>query len=263
MEKKMKEFIDIVNEHEANPWIQEIEKEREEATGLSKNTLATIDFSFVKADEENENLRVYPEDVVKKSIGEFEEHIEKSPVAGCLDHPIGANSELAKVSHVLTNVRYDEQTKKGRATAAILNTQKGKDLLTLINSGMKIGASMRGIGETDQLGNVKPGYQLHSIDIVCNPSFGSAAQISNANLVYESGNAILEGMPQLTVEDTITVRYSRALELGYQGDLQQYKEEVLGLSMNDKIAVRYSKALEAGYKKSLSEFKEEILKTKK
>ncbi len=220
-----KEFFDIMDEEESDPFCELIEEDQR--VGANKNVLGILRFNFAVGEKQNKNNRIYSSEILKRELNKLKERIVKNKIGGCLDHPIGASSELSKISHLITDVKWDAEKKKAKAEASVLNTQKGRDLMILLNSGMKLGASMRGTGEVDQFGMVQKGYELHSVDLVANPSFGSAASISSANLVYESGNAILEGRPMLTVEDTIAIRYEQALRAGFRGGLLEYKTKVL------------------------------------
>lgn len=145
----------------------------------NKNILKKMKFNYVKADEMCANDRIYDEKIIARDAVRFNEELKKSNIAGQLNHPqIGGASELDKISHVITGVSYDPETKLGIAEAAILNTTKGKDLLTLINSNVKLGASMRGAGTVGYNHHVNDDFQLLSIDLVSNPSFGKNVMIS-------------------------------------------------------------------------------------
>ncbi|MDH5769264.1 MAG: hypothetical protein OEZ31_09960, partial [Nitrospirota bacterium] len=165
-----KEFLEILGDEETAAWYEVLEEE--DRTGPAKNILGVLRFSFAKGDTQNSNKRIYPSEILEREVAKMKEKIEKTKVTGCLDHPISVNSELARISHLITDISWDADKRKARAEAAILATEKGRDLLTLLSSGIRLGASMRGTGQTDQFGTVQKGYELHSVDLVANPSFG-------------------------------------------------------------------------------------------
>lgn len=155
------------------------------------NVLAGIEIPFVKADFENNNKRIYPENVVTQNLKRFNDDLQKSKIAGQLNHPITSGTQLDKIGHVITSVEYDKESKMGKAKALILNTTAGRDLKTLIDTEVPFGASMRGYGTVNKrTGIVNDDYKLGTIDLVSNPSFGSQVAITRANLI-ESGNSIL------------------------------------------------------------------------
>jgi len=78
-----------------------------------------------------------------------------------------------------------DKDKVAWAEAKILPTTRGKDALTIIKSNVKIGASLRGFGEIDSSGKVKPGLEVRAVDLVVDPSFGADATITQKN-VYEA-----------------------------------------------------------------------------
>lgn len=156
----------------------------------NKNILKSLKFNFVRADKENSNKRIYGNDLVMKEIRNFDNRLNKSGIAGQLNHPRLTGSELDKISHVITNASYNPKTKLASAEAQILNTTKGKDLLTLINSGVRLGASMRGLGTVSGK-QINDDWKLLSIDLVENPSFGSDTMITKSNLI-ESGNSAFD-----------------------------------------------------------------------
>lgn len=146
-----------------------------------KNFLARIIFPWSRADVLNLNNRIYPKEVLSTAVENLDKEIKKANVAGTIEHPGGIHSRLDKVSHVLEKV----WMKSGRALAQIriLNTTAGRDTMTLIKSGVKVGASSRGIGEVGYGRKIQPGLVIKSIDLVSAPSFGKDAQITQANII--------------------------------------------------------------------------------
>ena len=146
-----------------------------------KNFLGRIIFPWSRADVLNLNNRIYPKEVLSTAVENLDKEIKKANVAGTIEHPGGIHSRLDKVSHVLEKV----WMKSGRALAQIriLNTTAGRDTMTLIKSGVKVGASSRGIGEVGYGRKIQPGLVIKSIDLVSAPSFGKDAQITQANII--------------------------------------------------------------------------------
>jgi hypothetical protein len=76
-----------------------------------------------------------------------------------------------------------DENKVAWARASILDTQKGRDTLKIIKSGVTIGASLRGFGEVDKEGKVKPGLQVKTVDLVVDPSFGADARVDQSSVI--------------------------------------------------------------------------------
>jgi hypothetical protein len=186
--------------------------------------LAKMKYVFIVGDKKNKNDRTYSSEILSKAISDFGKGLKEKNIAGQLNHPaLSSHTELDKISHVITDVEWDEKGKRGIATSSILSTSKGKDLKVLIDNNVALGASVRGKGELDSLGNVKPGYELASIDLVSAPSYGDDTAITKSNLI-ESANSIFE--KTLTENQKLELRFEHARSAGYRGDFQQFKEEM-------------------------------------
>lgn len=157
-------------------------------------SLGTLEFPWGRSDEENKNGRTYPHGVLAPAVAALGKRIESAKVAGQSDHPLGGGgTRLSDVSHVLDAVWMDGKTAMARAS--ILDTQKGRDALTVINSDVKIGASLRGFGEVKN-GKVQPGLEVRGIDLVMNPSFPTAS-IDKASVI----ESYMPGEEGISAED--------------------------------------------------------------
>ncbi len=155
-----------------------------------KQFQARLEFAFGVRDKKNLNGRTYRGETWDPAVENFGEELKSAWKLGDLDHPDSGGTALASASHLLSKVWLDEDG-KGMAEAFILNTSKGNDFLTILKSKVKIGASIRGVGEVDSNGFVKPGLKIRAIDFVESPSFGDHASIDQSNLM-ESYSPIIE-----------------------------------------------------------------------
>jgi len=150
-----------------------------------EGVLAKIKFPFGKADTVNKNNRCYPLEVFSTAVKNLGEKIKSAFVPGMADHPVGVSgTQLSGISHILTDVWLENG--KAWASANILSTSKGSDILKVLKSGVQMGSSLRGSGEVDKNGMVKPGLVIDSVDLVCNPSFSDDARVGIDNIVCES-----------------------------------------------------------------------------
>lgn len=171
----MKKYKDLFD---SKVWLTEAKEKDPEFLG-------TLIFSFGKSDVFNLNHRYYPHKTFLAAVNGLNTRIQASPVPGMADHPTGGGGTLlGGVSHILTKTWMDKD-KVAWAEAKILPTTRGKDALTIIKSNVKIGASLRGFGEVDSGGKVKPGLEVRAVDLVVDPSFGADAMITQKN-VYEA-----------------------------------------------------------------------------
>ncbi len=145
------------------------------------NVLKTLEFSWGESDKENKNHRTYPDKVFRPAVEALGFRIESTKVPGQSDHPIlGGGTRLSDVSHILTKVWMDGNTAMARAD--LLKTDAGRNTLRVIESNVKIGASLRGFGEIDKDGKVKPGLEIKTVDLVVDPSF-PIASIDQSNVI--------------------------------------------------------------------------------
>ena len=154
----------LITEHYDN-----LEYITEEKDG-SKNTF--IEGVFMQAESKNRNGRIYPKETLFKAVEKYiAEQVKPGRAVGELDHPDGPQINLDKVSHKITELRFSGNDVVGKAQ--VLNTPMGQIVEGLIEGGVKLGVSSRGMGtvESTQQGSVvKPDYSLATVDIVQDPS---------------------------------------------------------------------------------------------
>ena len=131
-----------------------------------------IEGVFMQSESENRNKRIYPKQVLAEAVNKYvTEQVKTGRAVGELDHPAGPTINLDKVSHKITNLKFEGNNVVGRAL--ILDTPMGKIVKGLIDGGVKLGVSSRGMGTVENKGNktyVKDDYILSTVDIVQDPS---------------------------------------------------------------------------------------------
>ena len=138
-----------------------------------KNKQQYIKGIFMQSDIQNQNGRVYPYNVLKKQVKEFNEKFVKQDRAlGELGHPSGPTVNLDRVSHIITELHEDGKNFIGKAK--IIDTPNGKIVKNLLESGVRLGVSSRGLGsiKTNKSGvnEVQGDFVLSTVDIVSDPS---------------------------------------------------------------------------------------------
>ena len=136
-----------------------------------KKTMA-IEGVFMQANKKNRNGRVYPKQTLFSAVEKYvAEQVSKGRAVGELDHPEGPQINLDKVSHKITELKFDGDDVVGKAQ--VLNTPMGKIVEGLIEGGVKLGVSSRGMGTVENKEGatfVNDDYILATVDIVQDPS---------------------------------------------------------------------------------------------
>ena len=132
-----------------------------------------IEGVFLQSEIKNRNGRMYPFQVLEKEVNRYnEEYIKTSRALGELGHPDGPTVNLDRVSHRITTLKAEGNNFIGRAQ--ILNTPNGNIAKALLEEGVKLGVSSRGMGSIDKredVGVVMDDFMLATAaDIVADPS---------------------------------------------------------------------------------------------
>ena len=84
-----------------------------------------IEGVFAQAEKKNRNGRMYPKPVLEKAVGKYvTEQVNSKRAVGELNHPEGPTVNLDKVSHIITDMKFDGNNVVGKAS--ILPTPMGK-----------------------------------------------------------------------------------------------------------------------------------------
>ena len=142
--------------------------------GKGANKKLYIEGVFLQGDLKNRNGRVYPMATLEKEVGRYcENFVAKGRALGELGHPDGPTVNLDRVSHKITSLVKEGTNFRGKAQ--ILNTPMGKIASSLLDEGVMLGVSSRGVGSLreDRTGCKVVGedFQLATAaDIVADPS---------------------------------------------------------------------------------------------
>ena len=129
-----------------------------------------------KSDTLNQNGRVYPRAILEREISNYQKFISEGRATGELDHPDSSVIELKNVSHKVVEATLGHDGVVYGAVQ-VLNTPSGKILQDLLEGGVKLGISSRGVGSTVKQGDhdiVQEDFQLICFDMVSEPSTPNA-----------------------------------------------------------------------------------------
>jgi len=132
-----------------------------------------IEGIFLQSELKNRNGRIYPFKVLEKEVSRYnEEYVKTGRALGELGHPDGPTVNLDRVSHRITSLKAEGNNFIGKAQ--ILATPMGSIAKNLLEEGVKLGVSSRGMGSIDRQENanyVMDDFMLATAaDIVADPS---------------------------------------------------------------------------------------------
>ena len=143
--------------------------------GREKSEKIVLKGVIQRADALNQNGRIYPRAILEREVRNYQKFIRERRALGECDHPPTAVVELKNVSHLVTEARMEGNEVFG--TIELLNTPSGKILQSLVESGVTLGISSRGVGSTKRDGDrqiVQDDFQIVCWDIVSEPSTSNA-----------------------------------------------------------------------------------------
>ena len=149
-----------------------------------------IEGIFMQAEQPNRNGRMYPMAVMEKEVARYQKLIDEKRSLGELGHPSNPTLNLDKVSHLITNLRFEGKNVIGKAK--ILETPMGNIARNLIENEIMLGVSSRGLGSLklnkEGVNEVQDDFHLATVDIVADPS----AHEAFVQGIYESAEWICE-----------------------------------------------------------------------
>ena len=152
-----------------------------------------IEGVFLQGEIKNRNGRMYPLSTLQREAASYNsKYIEKGRALGELGHPDGPTINLDRVSHLITSLKQEGNNYVGKAR--LLDTPMGNIAKNLIDEGVKLGVSSRGLGtirERDGVKVVMDDFMLATAaDIVADPSAPDAfvnGIMEGKEWIYNSG----------------------------------------------------------------------------
>jgi len=131
-----------------------------------------IEGVFAQAEAKNRNGRIYPKKIMESAVHKYvTDQVKTGRAVGELNHPEGPTVNLDKVSHLITDLHWEGNNVVGKAS--ILGTPMGEIVKGLLEGGVRLGVSTRGMGSLEQRESamyVGEDFVLSTIDIVQDPS---------------------------------------------------------------------------------------------
>ena len=162
--------------------------------GSGDNKRLYISGPFLQAEKVNRNNRVYPMAIMEKAVEKYmEDYVSKNRALGELNHPAEPVVNPERAAIMTTSLKKNGIYFEGKAK--VLSTPMGKIVENLLNDGVKIGVSSRGLGSLKPMregyNEVQEDFMLTTAaDVVFDPSAQSAfveGVMESADWIYESG----------------------------------------------------------------------------
>ena len=162
-----------------------------------------IEGVFMQSEAKNRNGRVYPKMGMEKAVDRYvTEQDNTGRAVGELNHPEGPSINLDKVSHIIESLNWVGNDVVGKAR--ILETPMGNIVKGLLDGGVRLGVSTRGMGSLEERNGVmyvKDDFYLSTVDIVQDPSAPTAFV-----------NGIMEGVDWIWNNGIIEARHIEKME---------------------------------------------------
>lgn len=131
--------------------------------------------------KENNNNRIYEEREYLPHLDYLKDKIKQNRLLGELDHPEKFDVSLKNISHIITDLDYDKNSRELKIKVKLLDTPAGKIAKNLVDAGVPLSISSRAAGSVgpDKKVAIK---KIFTYDLVADPGFKDA----QLERVYES-----------------------------------------------------------------------------
>lgn len=175
------------------------QKLNESAEGNGKLIVSGV---LQRAEAKNQNGRIYPRGILMREVKKYASNqIKERRALGELDHPDSSVINLRNVCHNVLDVSWKGNDLVG--TVEILPTPSGNILKNLLQAGIRLGISSRGLGSVKEINEntveVQDDFELIGWDFVSNPSTHGAFMYPSGSDKQMSEGLIREGVNIKTI----------------------------------------------------------------
>ena len=163
---------------------------------------------FMQAAKRNRNGRIYEKSILKDAVDQYiDEQIKTGRAVGELNHPSTPTVNYKEVSHKIESLDWDGNDIIGKAK--ILNTPNGNIVKGLLDGGVQLGVSSRGMGSVtrkESIDYVNKDFVLNTVDIVQDPSAPSAfvnGIMEGVEWIKENGQYVRKEEIEEQIEEAI------------------------------------------------------------
>lgn len=192
-----------------------------------------IEGIFMQAEKQNRNGRVYPKRLLESEVNRYNrDFVSKMRAVGELGHPQGPTINEERVSHIITELKFEGNDVYGKAK--ILDTPNGRIVKTFMKEGILMGVSSRGVGavqKSSHAANEVSNFVLSTVDIVSNPSgidcFVNSV-MENVEWVY---NESLNGWESVQIAENVK-KHMHASKMSEQQKINAFQAFIDSLKKN-------------------------------
>ena len=173
-----------------------------------------IEGVFMQDTLKNRNGRIYPKEVMSNAVNQYvEKFVSTKRSLGELNHPTYASVNPERASHMITSLKEDGNNWIGKAK--ILNTPMGSIVKNLIEDGVQLGVSSRGLGsvkESNGANVVQSDFWISAVDTVSDPSAPDAfvnGIMENKEWILENGVLVEKELEEIQEEINDLVKHRR------------------------------------------------------
>jgi hypothetical protein len=214
----MKLIVEKVAQHDVKFITEEVDGKRQHF----------IEGVFIQGERKNKNDRIYPIEVLKKEVARYtDQMILTKRALGELGHPDGPQINLDRVSHLIVSLVQEGNDFIGKAK--ILDTDNGRIVKSLLDEGVQLGVSTRGLGSLRRASDgfvVQDDFVLASAaDIVADPSAPDAfvrGIMESREWVWDNGIIKEASIAQLKTNVEKVVRRKKLDENRFLGAFQSF-----------------------------------------
>jgi hypothetical protein len=167
---------------ENKDYILILEKSNANLTAKKNGDDYTLEGVAAVFGKENENKRIYEEQEYLPHMDYLQEKISSKRLVGELDHPKEFDVSLKNISHIVEELKYNQDDRTVRIKVKLLDTPAGKIAKSLVDAGIPISISSRAAGSVQENKKVEI-KKIFTYDLVADGGFGKAAELER---VYES-----------------------------------------------------------------------------
>lgn len=218
-----------------------------------------IEGIFMQAAKKNRNGRIYPTEILEGAVQQYiDESVATNSAIGELNHPASPIPNPREASHRIVELRKEGNDFYGKAL--VLNTPMGNTVKGLIEGGVRLGVSSRGLGtvkEVNGVNEVQKDFVLKTVDIVHNPSAPNAY----VNGIMEGVDYLVDGS---TIDQSMAERHEEIIkdtpaEMLPEVKLRLFREAMSSVAIMDQLSLQEREMFKKGW---LSSMKKDPAKSK-
>jgi len=199
-----------------------------------------IEGIFMQANTKNRNGRIYPTKVLQNEVARYNaEFVATNRALGELNHPSSPSVNPERASHLITELGQKGNDFIGKAK--ILSTPQGEIVRGLIEGGVSLGVSSRGLGSLKEgtgrhrgVKVVQNDFKLMTVDVVSNPSAPDAF----VEGIYESMDYMIRNGQVCEYEPRTSVTLSHQLAEATKRNVENSQRAALLVDLCNKLRYR-------------------------